>query len=68
MCEFCKNIAENDNQFVNKRIQGGDFIFRDDNGYGILADTGDSFCLGVIGNILYCPMCGRDLRRNGENE
>ena len=67
MCEFCENVVTNDNWF-DARLKGGDFIYRDNDGYGILIDTGDSGCLGNINNVNYCPMCGRDLRGKSENE
>lgn len=60
MCEFCKDIATNDDEYMKKRYTGGDFIYRDENGFGILIDTGDSGCLGYI-KINYCPICGRKL-------
>lgn len=60
MCEFCENIVV-ENEWLNARIKGGDFIYKDDDGYGILIDTGDSGCLGSLQNINYCPMCGRKL-------
>lgn len=55
MCEFCKNIATNDDEYMQKRYAGGDFICKDENGFGILIDTGDSGCLGYI-KINYCPI------------
>ena len=58
MCEFCKDIAFTDADFVQARIKGGDFIYTYKNGYGIFIDTGDSGCPGYI-KINYCPMCGR---------
>lgn len=61
MCEFCKDIAKDDKKFFNKRLNGGNFIFQDEQGFGILADTGDSGCLGCIENIKFCPYCGRKL-------
>ena len=48
MCEFCKDIAFTDHDFVRARRKGGDFIYNDKNGYGILIDTGDSGCLGSL--------------------
>lgn len=58
MREFCKDIAMNDDEYMKKRYDGGDFIFKDKNGFGALIDTGDSGCVGYI-KINYCPMCGR---------
>lgn len=66
MCEFCENIAKDDAEFFNCRKSGGDFIFKDEKGYSVLVDTGDSFCCGSL-DINFCPMCGRDLRGE-ENE
>ena len=60
MCEFCKDIAMNNDEYMEKRYAGGDFIFKDENGFGVLIDTGDSGCLGYI-KINYCPICGRKL-------
>ena len=60
MCEFCKDIATTDDEYMEKRYSGGDFIFKDENGFGVLIDTGDSGCLGYI-KINYCPICGRKL-------
>nr|DAQ01227.1 MAG TPA: hypothetical protein [Caudoviricetes sp.] len=60
MCDFCKNIAMDDGEYMKKRYAGGDFICKDGNGFGILIDTGDSGCLGYI-KINYCPICGRKL-------
>lgn len=67
MCEFCKDIAYADADFVQARYKGGDFIYKDHNGYGILIDTGDSGCLGSLQGIKFCPMCGGELRSE-ENE
>ena len=61
MCEFCKNIAFTDADYMQARIKGGDFIYKYKNGYGILIDTGDSGCLGGLNDIKFCPFCGRDL-------
>ena len=61
MCEFCENIAKDDKEYFSKRLQGGDFIFHDKQGFGILIDTGDSGCLGCLNEIKFCPMCGRKL-------
>ena len=63
MCEFCKNIVNTNEEYFQKRIKGGDFIFRSDKEYGILIDTGDSGCLGCLNNVRFCPMCGRKLVR-----
>lgn len=60
MCEFCKNIAMNDDEYMKKRYSGGDFICKGKEGFGLLIDTGDSGCLGYI-KINCCPMCGRKL-------
>ena len=60
MCELCKNIAMNNDEYMEKRYSGGDFIFKDESGFGVLIDTGDSGCLGYI-KVNYCPMCGREL-------
>lgn len=61
MCEFCKNIAFTDADYMKSRIKGGDFIYKYNNGYGIFIDTGDSGCPGCLNNINFCPMCGREL-------
>ena len=61
MCEFCKDIAFTDADFIQARIKGGDFIYTYKNGYGILIDTGDSGCLGSLNGIKFCPMCGIEL-------
>lgn len=68
MCEFCKDIAFTDDDFVQARLKGGDFIYNDKNGYGILIDTGDSGCLGSLQGIKYCPMCGRELSEVNNND
>lgn len=60
MCEFCKDIAMNDDEYMKKRYAGGDFICKDENGFGAFIDTGDSGCIGYI-KINYCPICGRKL-------
>lgn len=60
MCQFCENIAMDDNEYMKKRYAGGNFICKDEKGFGILIDTGDSGCLGYI-KINYCPMRGRKL-------
>lgn len=60
MCEFCKNIANTDEEF-QARLNGEDFIFRSGREYGILIDTGDSGCPGSLNNVRFCPMCGRKL-------
>ena len=67
MCEFCENIVVSNAEYMQRRYDGGDFIYHDENGYGILIDTGDSGCLGSLLNISFCPICGRDLRSE-ENE
>lgn len=68
MCEFCKNIAYTDANFVQARYKGVDFIYKDSKGFGIYIDTGDSFCHGVLQNIGFCPKCGRELSEVQENE
>lgn len=50
----------NNDEYMEKRYVGGDFICKDENGFGALIDTGDSGCLGYM-KINYCPMCGRKL-------
>ncbi len=50
----------NDDEYMKKRYAGGDFICKDEDGFGVLIDTGDSGCLGYI-KINYCPICGREL-------
>lgn len=66
MCEFCKNIVCSNEEFMQARIKGGDFINKENDKYGILADTGDSGCLGYINDIHYCPMCGEKLKEDNE--
>lgn len=61
MCEFCKKIVYTDEEYFKARVKGGDFIYKDYNGYGILIDTGDSGCLGSLQGIGFCPKCGREL-------
>ena len=67
MCEFCKDIATTDDEYMKRRYVGGDFICKDENGFGVLIDTGDSGCLGYI-KINYCPMCGRELSHSDHAE
>lgn len=62
MCEFCKEIALTDEEFEEMVKIRNDFIFTEDNKFKIYTDTGDSFCPGVLRDINYCPICGRDLR------
>ena len=33
MCDFCKNIAMNNDEYMKKRYACGDFIFKDENGF-----------------------------------
>lgn len=61
MCEFCNDIVNTNEEYFQKRVKGGDFIFLDDEGFGILIDTGDSGCLGCLNNVRFCPICGRKL-------
>lgn len=61
MCEFCENISYTDKEFAQARYKGGDFIYKDHDGYGILIDTGDSGCLGSLQGVKFCPICGREL-------
>ena len=68
MCEFCKNIAFTDADFAQARFKGGDFIFKDNDEYGILIDTGYSGCLGTLNDIKFCPMCGRELSEVNNND
>ena len=68
MCEFCKNIAFTDDDFVKERYKGGHFVYKDNKGYGILIDTGDSGCLGSLQGIKFCPMCGRELIEVNNND
>ena len=68
MCEFCKDIAFTCDDFLQARFKGGDFIYNDKNGYGILIDTGDSGCLGSLQGIKFCPMCGRELSEVNNND
>lgn len=68
MCEFCKKIAMNDDEYMKKRYDCVDFIYKDaKDGFVLLIDTGDSGCLGYI-KINYCPMCGRKLAEEIEKE
>ena len=68
MCKFCEKIAFSDDEYMQRRYVGGDFIYHDEKGYGILIDTGDSGCLGSLSNVSFCPVCGRDLmNENREN-
>lgn len=67
MCWFCENIAKDDKEFIRHRFNGGDFIYKDQNGYSVFIDTGDSFCCGNF-KINYCPMCSRDLSIEGNGE
>ena len=60
MCEFCKDIAMNNDEYYEKRYSGGDFIFKDEDGFGVLIDTGDRGCLGYI-KVDYGPIDGRKL-------
>lgn len=64
MCEFCENIAKNDEEFWKIRTNDTekDFIFVDKNAFHVFVDTGDSFCPGILNNVNYCPICRRDLR------
>ena len=51
----------NDDEYMKKRYDGVDFIYKDvKDGFGLFVDTGDSGCPGYI-KINYCPMCGRKL-------
>ena len=68
MCEFCKDIAFTDADYMQARIKGGDFIYNYENGYGILIDTGDSGCPGGLNDIQFCPMCGRELSEVNNND
>lgn len=68
MCEFCKDIAFTCDDFLQARFKGGDFIYNDKNGYGILIDTGDNGCLGSLQGIKFCPMCGRELSEVNNND
>lgn len=68
MCEFCRNIKKTDKEYFDARVKGGDFILKDENGYGILIDTGDSGCLGFLQKIKFCPYCGKELNKVSENE
>lgn len=63
MCEFCKKIIKTDKEYFDARVNGGDFIFQNDESFCVLIDTGDSGCLGCLDDIKYCPMCGRELRK-----
>lgn len=60
MCEFCENIVV-ESEWDNARGKYEDFIYKDNRGYGIFIDTGDSGCPGNLENIGYCPYCGRKL-------
>ena len=68
MCEFCENIAFTDADFVQARIKGGDFIYKDSKGYGILIYTGDSGCPCSLQGVRFCPKCGRELSEVPKNE
>jgi hypothetical protein len=48
MCEFCENIAKDDEQFgiIRMKQEVSDFIFANGSNFGIYVDTGDSFCRG----------------------
>ena len=68
MCAFCESIANTNEEYVYARYKGGDFIYKDSNGYGILIEPGDSGCLGSLQGIKFCPMCGRELSEVNNND
>lgn len=61
MCEFCENIAYTDDEYSNAIVKGEDFIYVDNDEYGIFIYTGDSGCPGSLQPVRFCPMCGRKL-------
>ena len=61
MCEFCKNIICSDTDIMTARNMGDDFIYKVDNEYGIYISTAEYCHPGILANIKFCPMCGRDL-------
>lgn len=62
MCDLCKNIPKTDEEFGNMRMDGKEnIIFSEKSKFHLFADTGDSFCPGIVNDINYCPMCGRKL-------
>lgn len=66
MCDFCKNIYKTD-VYVS---EVSDYISKDSDGkYWIHANTGDKYYQGMLFDINYCPMCGKDLRsvQNGKD-
>lgn len=61
MCGFCEKIIKTDKEYFDARVNGGDFIFQNEELFCVLIDTGDSGCLGCLNDIKYCPICGRNL-------
>lgn len=68
MCEFCENIIYTDTDIMIARHKGNDFIYRVNNEYGIYISTAEYCHPGVLGNIRFCPMCGRKLSEVSDDE
>lgn len=68
MCEFCENIAYTDEDIATSRNDGYDFIYKVDNEYRIYISTAEYCHPGILGNIEFCPMCGRKLSEVNNND
>ena len=68
MCEFCENIICSDTDIRKERNRGNDFIYKADNEYGIYISTAEYCHPGILANIKFCPMCGRELSEVNNND
>ena len=68
MCEFCENIIDSDTDIWKARIKGNDFIYKVDNEYGIYISTAEYCHPGILVNIKFRPMCGRELSEVTNND
>lgn len=64
MCDFCENILDENSE---EGIDRNHIFVRKDGSYWIFAETGDSFCVGNVANIKFCPYCGRKLGEETEH-
>ena len=68
MCEFCKDIICSDTDIAIARNAEDDFIYKVDDEYGIYISTAEYCHPGILANIKFCPMCGRELCHSDHTE
>lgn len=60
MCDFCENLND-DNNYETPHLMYGNYCKNDNHMFYIDVPTDDGLSY-TVDNILYCPMCGRNLK------